>query len=94
MPAGPGRPVLGAGLVSGPAVALRPVSHGAVSRGVQRGETQEQVVIRRQVRQPSGPGIQDDMSVENRNFTSDCFSLDLETNLREVFTIETTAQRS
>ena len=94
MSAGPGRPVLGAGLVSGPAVALRPVSHGAVSRGVHRGEVQEQVVIRRQVRQPSGPGIQDDMSVENRNFTSDCFSLDLETNLREVFTIETTAQRS
>ena len=56
MSAGPGRPVLGAGLVSGPAVALRPVSHGAVSRGVHRGETQEQVVIRRQVRQPSGPG--------------------------------------
>ena len=54
--AGPGRPVLGAGVVSRPPVALRPVGHGAVGRGVQRGEVQEQVVIRRQVRQPSGPG--------------------------------------
>ena len=83
MSAGPGRPVLGAGLVSGPAVALRPVSHGAVSRGVQRGEAQEQVVIRRQVRQPSGP------AVACRNLTSDCFPLELETNLRKVFTIGT-----
>ena len=67
MSAGPGRPVLGAGLVSGPAVALRPVSHGAVGRGVHRGEAQEQVVIWRQVRQPSSPGRAGGMILASSN---------------------------